>query len=129
MADPVTLTVGQLVTTAMWNDIVNLLLALRSGTAAGAVFYNIIFRTIAYTAVAGDVVLCSGTFTVTLPAAAGKNKPIVVINNGSGTITVGRTGTDTVGLATSQALYAGTSGQQGDALSFVSDGVSNWGMY
>ncbi len=83
-----------------------------------------------YTAVANDFVSCSGTFTVTLPAAAANaNAAIWVCNNGTGTITVGRTGSDTVGLATSQSLFpAATASNQGDEMTFISDGISNWAI-
>jgi hypothetical protein len=88
-------------------------------------------KTAAYTAVANDLVSCtSGTFTVTLPAAASNlNKQIWVVNNGTGTITIGRTGADTVGLATSQTLNPGaTATTQGDAMVFTADGISNWNI-
>lgn len=129
MADPVTLTTGTEVTAAMWNDIVNLLLALRAGNAVGAVYYTLVVRTTTYTAAQGDVVICtSGTFTVTLPPASGATKMIRVVNNGSGIITVGHSGTDTVGLAATQLLIPGPAGAQGDSMTFVSDGVSNWSI-
>lgn len=84
-----------------------------------------------YTAVAYDLVaITSGTFTVTLPAAsANSSKPIAVVNNGTGTITIGRTGADTIGLATSQTLNPATASAQGDSMTFISDGVSNWNIF
>lgn len=89
-------------------------------------------KTANYTAVANDFVAAtSGTFTVTLPlASANANKTIWVVNNGTGTTTVGRTGSDTIGLATSQTLNPGaTSSFQGDSMTFISDGVSNWNIF
>jgi hypothetical protein len=84
-------------------------------------------KTANYNAVAGDVVSCTGTFTVTLPlAAANPNLMIWVVNNGVGTITVSPSGADTVGLNTSQTCYPGTASQQGDALAFISNGLANW---
>ncbi len=88
-------------------------------------------KTGTYTAVANDFVSCtSGSFTVTLPsAAANANAAIWVVNNGTGTITVGRTGSDTVGLATTQTLNPGsTVTAQGDEMTFISDGISNWNI-
>ncbi len=88
-------------------------------------------KTSGYTAVANDFVSCvSGSFTVTLPSAsANPNAAIGVVNNGTGTITVGRTGSNTVGLATSQTLNPGaTATAQGDEMTFISDGISNWNI-
>lgn len=85
-------------------------------------------QTTTYAAVACDLVVAtSGTFTVTLPAAASNaNKVIWVTNDGTGVITIGRSGSDTVGLATSQTLGVATASTQGDSMTFISDGVSNW---
>lgn len=128
MADPVALTTGQGVTAAMWNDIVDFILGLRSG-AVTVTLYNVKIKTGAYSAIAADLVLCSGTFTVTLPAASANSKlPIWVVNNGSGTITVGHTGSDTVGLVATQTLNPGTGGAQGDSMCFMSDGISNYNI-
>ena len=49
-----------------------------------------------YSAVVGDFVRCSGTFTVTLPSAPANNSEVWVKNAGTGTITVARGGTDTM---------------------------------
>lgn len=129
MADPVTLTTGTGVTAAMWNDIVDFILGLRSG-AVQITLYNVKIKTGAYTAIPGDLVLCTGTFTVTLPAASTNAKlPIRVVNNGSGTITIGHTGSDTVGQTSSMALNPGSGGLQGDSAGFFSDGISNWSIH
>lgn len=87
-------------------------------------------KTGTYVAVANDLVSCtSGTFTVTLPAAsANANKPVWVVNNGTGVITVAPNGSDTVGLAATQTLGAATASSQGDSMAFVSDGISNWNI-
>lgn len=81
-----------------------------------------------YTAVANDLVAATAnSFTITLPlASANANKFIWTVNNGTGTITIARTSTDTIGLATTQALNPATATSQGDSLTFVSDGASNW---
>lgn len=84
-----------------------------------------------YTAVAYDLVAVTstGTFPVTLPAAASNtNKTIWVVNNGTGSVSVLRSASDTIGLVTSQTLNPGTSGAQGDSMIFISDGVSNWNI-
>ncbi len=88
-----------------------------------------IAKTANYTAVAGDLVAATtGTFTVTLPVASSNvNSTIAVVNNGTGTITVGRSASDTIGLATTQTLNPGaSSAYQGDSMTFHSDGTSNW---
>lgn len=86
-----------------------------------------IARTTTYPAVAGDLVGCSGTFTVTLPDASDNPDAVIaVVNNGSGTITIARTGADTIGLATSQTLNPSGGAAQGDSMTFHSDGISNW---
>ena len=54
-----------------------------------------------YSAVAGDFVRCSGTFTVTLPSAPANNSEVWVKNAGTGTITVARGGSDTMFVFTS----------------------------
>ena len=54
-----------------------------------------------YSAVVGDFVRCSGTFTVTLPSAPANNSEVWVKNAGTGTITVARGGSDTMFVFTS----------------------------
>jgi hypothetical protein len=69
---------------------------------------------------ASDVILATGTFTVTLPTAAGiAGKRITVKNTGSGTVTVGRTGTETIDAAAANVTMA-TAKQ---AREFTSDGT------
>lgn len=103
-------------------------IAAASGTTGCALVYTA--KAALYTAVANDLVAAtSGTFTVTLPAASSNaNKCIGVVNNGTGTTTVGRTGGDTVGLATTQTLNPATASAQGDSMIFWSDGISNWNI-
>ncbi len=86
-------------------------------------------KTGVYTAVAGDLVaVTTGSFTVTLPVAASNaNATIAIVNNGTGTTTVGHSASDTIGLASTQTLNPGsTSSLQGDSMTFHSDGISNW---
>lgn len=94
------------------------------------VSYVVLSKTGTYTAlVTDDLIVCpSGTFTITLPAASGATHPICIVNNGTGTITIGRTGSDTVGLATSQTLNPGSASRQGDSMTFAPDGTSNWNI-
>lgn len=73
------------------------------------------------TAVAGEFLLANGTFTVTLPdAAAADGEDITVKNIGTGTITIGRTGSNTIDGATTQTLPG-----QYDSMTFTSVG-GNW---
>ncbi len=97
--------------------------------AAGGGF-TVTSKTSTYSAAAQDyVVVPSGSFTVTLPAAsANANKQIIVTNNGTGTVTIGHSGSDTIGLASTQTLNPGPGGVQGDSMTFTSDGVSNWNI-
>ena len=100
-----------------------------AGSSGSALVY--IAKTANYTAVANDFVAFTGatTATLTLPAASSNaNKVVVGVNNGTGTITIGRTGADTIGLATSQTLNPGTATSQGDSMTFTSDGISNWNI-
>ena len=100
----------------------------RSGPSVA--IFTVVSKTADYTAAAFDYVVApSGTFTVSLPAASlNASKQIVVVNNGSGTITVGISGGDTVGLVSSQILNPSGTAAQGDAMTLTSDGVSNWSI-
>ena len=69
------------------------------------------------------IVLVTGTVTITLPAASGCTGRTYVIKNaltGPGTVTVGRTGTDTIDGTTSLSLAVANK-----TTTVVSDG-SNW---
>jgi hypothetical protein len=86
-------------------------------------------KTANYTAVSGDLVAATAnSFNVTLPLAASNAKAVIwVVNNGTGTTTILPSGSDTVGLTTSQQLNpASTQPNQGDEMTFISDGISNW---
>lgn len=64
-------------------------------------------QTTTYAATANDRVIdcTSGTFQVTIPAASSNTGRLLTVrNSGSGAITLGRTGADTIGGATSQVL-------------------------
>ena len=61
------------------------------------------------------------TFTVTLPAATGSGQ-VSIKNMGTGTITVGRTGTDTIdGSASDYTLDV-----QYSAITLISNGTNGW---
>lgn len=85
-------------------------------------------KTANYSAICSDLVdASSGTWTITMPLAASNVDCVIAgVNNGTGTITVARSGSDTIGLATSQTLNGGTASTQGDSQMWHSDGVSNW---
>jgi hypothetical protein len=62
-------------------------------------------ETSAYTITSADgVIFCDGMFTVTLPAATGGRDLYLVMNIGSGTITIVGDGSDTINGATSITL-------------------------
>ena len=64
-------------------------------------------KTALYTATNDDRVIdcTSGTYTITLPTAASQTgRTFIIRNSGSGTITIGRTGAETISGATSQTL-------------------------
>lgn len=71
---------------------------------------------------ANHIVLCSGTFTVTLPTAVGNGGLMYYIKNtGTGTITVDGNGAQTIDDATTFVLDA-----QYEAITIVSDGAEWW---
>lgn len=74
-----------------------------------------------YSAAAGEFVLANGTFTVNLPENAASGSVIAVKNVGAGTITVSRSGADTIDGATSMSLTT-----QYEAYNYVSDGADWW---
>lgn len=81
-------------------------------TALGALLCDSLSKTGAYTVVAADkgkVLTCSGTFTLTLTAAAtlGDAFAFSVWNTGSGTITIDPNGSETIDGATTQTVAAG----------------------
>ena len=78
-------------------------------------------KTAAYTAtVHDDVLLCNGTFTVSLPTAAGiTGKVLYIKNTGSGTITIDGYLSETVGGGATASVAAG------NTTKIISDGT-NW---
>jgi hypothetical protein len=80
----------------------------------GAIAAQAVAKTGAYTVVAadrGDVILCSGTFTVSLTAAAtlGNGFSVGVINTGTGTITVDPNSTENIDGGLTKVLTPGQS--------------------
>ncbi|WP_395454796.1 SPRY domain-containing protein [Azospirillum melinis] len=94
------------------------------GGAGGSVAFPTLAKSSAYTVTPADVgklILCSGTFNPTLPAATvGNGWSVAVANAGAGTINVIGSGSDTVNALSRSLLLPG------DAALYVSDGVSNW---
>ena len=70
---------------------------------------NVVSKTATYAILATDeIIRCDGTFTVTLPAATGSNAMYMIINHGTGTITVAVTGADTINGTTHLTIPANT---------------------
>jgi hypothetical protein len=74
-------------------------------------------------AIGDDLVRCSGTFTLTLPAASGTGKTIGIVLDGAGTVTIARTGTDTIGGQTSASLAT-----VNDMLFVTDEAAGAWGL-
>ena len=68
------------------------------GGGGGSLTGNIVSKTANYTAATDDdVILCSGTFTVTLYAASGNSGNLLFIkNNNTGTITIDANGSELI---------------------------------
>ena len=86
---------------------------------------DVLAKTGTYTVATGDgsnvVVLCTGTFTVTLYAASGNSGNVIQVKNVStGTITVDANASETIDGATTQTISA-----RYTSLSMVCDGT-NW---
>jgi len=81
---------------------------------------KVVSKTSTYTITASDdVILCSGTFTVTLPTASGiAGTTYHIKNNGTGTLTIDGDGSETIDGATTQTITA-----QYDSIQVVSDGT------
>jgi len=92
----------------------------------GILQYNypqtVVTATTNFAAVAGQLVACTNTISVTLPSAAvSTNAPIAIKNQGAGVITVTPNGGDTIdGAASFTINYTGS------CMSLLCDGVSNW---
>ena len=83
---------------------------------------KVVSKTTTYTATTSEgIILCSGTFTVTLPTAVGiQGKMFNIKNTGTGTITIDGDGTETIDGELTQEL-----GVQYDSVTLTSNG-SNW---
>jgi len=95
-----------------------------SAAAAGGGL-DVLAKTGTYTVATGDgsnvVVLCTGTFTVTLYAASGNSGNVIQVKNVStGTITIDANASETIDGATTQTISA-----RYTSLSMVCDGT-NW---
>ena len=85
---------------------------------------KVVSKTANYTATTAEgIILCNGTFTVTLPTAVGiQGKVFNIKNTGTGTITVDANGTQTIDGQLTQLLE-----DQYMSLQIVSDGA-NWNI-
>ncbi len=87
-------------------------------------------KTANYTAVANDSIFCdtsAGGFTITLPAAASNSGVAILvkkISSDANTLAIARTGGDVIDGATSASTILPFS-----SFFFVSDGVSDWGIF
>ena len=75
--------------------------------STGGINIGYVTKTVAYTASTHDTTIdcTSGTFTVTLPTAVGRQKKVYIIKNtGAGTITVGTTSSQTIDGSTTKSL-------------------------
>ena len=95
----------------------------QSGGGGGGFSYN--SATSATSAAVDNHYSCGAgnqTFTVTLPAASGASGQVSIKNMGTGTITVGRTGGDTIdGVASNYTLDI-----QYSAITLISNGSNGW---
>jgi len=98
--------------------------------AASSTTMNVVLKTAAYLAAAGDFVECDtslGGFTVTLPASAtNKGKTIIIkkISSDANTLTIACSGSDTLdGNATSPVNIPQT------AVESTADGIISWRVY
>lgn len=85
------------------------------------VFDRVVEATAAVTASPRDFVLANGTFTVSLLENQPPGTTVLIKNTGTGTITVSRSGSDTIDGATSKTMST-----QYEMLGFVSDGKNWW---
>jgi len=85
---------------------------------------NIVTKTSAYTTtLTDDVILCNGTFTVTLYTAVGNGgRTLTIKNTGTGVITIDGSGSETIDGDTTLDL-----GVQYTSVTIVSDGT-NWSI-
>lgn len=90
-------------------------------TALGGWVPNVTAQSTTYAAVANDVVLCTGTFTVTLPSAAANAEKVIVIKNVStGQITVDGASAETIDDETD--IIIGTY----ESVTLICDGSEWW---
>jgi hypothetical protein len=74
-------------------------------------------------ALTDDLIRCAGTFTLTLPAATGSGKMIAIVLDSSGTVSIARTGTDTIGGLTGVTLSTVS-----DVLFVLDEAAGVWGL-
>ena len=99
-------------------------------TEAGMHAWDYKAKTISYDlAITDHFIFATQGTTMTLPAiaAANKGKAFAIKVNGTGTVTIARTGADTIDGATTLALTGTALG--GEVAYLISDGVSDWKRY
>lgn len=83
-------------------------------------YRNVQTKNSGYTANAGDVLLVSGTTTITLPSGHSSGDRVIVKNVGTNTVTVDGAGSETIDGDTTYSMMF-----QYESVTLVSDG-SNW---
>lgn len=92
--------------------------------AAHSSVYVVQTKSTNYTvAITDDLIRCAGTFTLTLPAASGTGKTIAIVLDSTGSVTIARTGSDTIGGQTSVNLST-----VNDVIFVIDEGTGVWGM-
>lgn len=88
---------------------------------------NILSKTANYAvAITDDIIICDGTFTVTMPTAASAlNKPITIINIGTGVITIAAQGGDLFASEASLELQPSVSPNH-PSVSLIPQGGTKW---
>ena len=82
-----------------------------SSSAGGGTYAAWQIKTTTYTASTGEQIACTGTWTLTLPATPAVGDTVVISNVSTGTITIGRNGSNINSVAADGTLPANTSTQ------------------
>lgn len=84
---------------------------INSSSAGGGTYAAWQIKTANYTASTGEQIACTGTWTLTLPATPAVGDTVVISNVSTGTITIGRNGSNINSVAADGTLLANTSTQ------------------
>lgn len=116
---------GDIATAALQNTLIDDMAVLKTSIDDNGHLYDPVMVSVSanYSITAiDDVVLCNGTFNVTLLTAVGRaGRTVKVKQVGTGTVTMASTSSQTIDGATATAVQI----FPGDALTFESDGA-NW---